>query len=86
MPATGSALEGARVVSGTGEDLGVVVGVQADRHGVPKWIAFVEDPASPRRLAPLKFVKSFEGGVVRLMGPREGYHITRVQDRNDNKI
>jgi hypothetical protein len=81
VPATGSALEGARLVSGTGEDLGVVVGVQADRHGHPKWIAFMEDPASheTRRLAPLKFVKSFEHGVVQLKGPREGYHITRVR-------
>lgn len=68
-------------MSGIGEDLGVVVGVQADRHGRPKWLAFVEDPGAtlPPRLAPLRFVKSFEGGVVRLKGPREGYHITRVQ-------
>jgi hypothetical protein len=68
------------LLSGTGEDLGVVVGVQADRFGNPKWLAFQEDPESglPPRLAPLKFVKSFEAGVVRLKGPREGYHITRV--------
>jgi hypothetical protein len=81
VPAAGSALEGARLVSGIGEDLGLVIGVQADRNGHPKWLAFVEDPAGalPPRLAPLKYVKSFEPGVVRLKGPREGYHITRVQ-------
>jgi hypothetical protein len=57
------------------------VGVQADRYGRPKWLAFLEDPASdlPPRLAPLRFVKSYGDGVVRLKGPREGYHITRVR-------
>ncbi len=81
IPARGTPLEGARLLSGIGEDLGVVVGVQADRHGRPKWLAFVEDPASghPPRLAPLRVVKRFANGVVHLKGPREGYHITRVQ-------
>src|SRR5581483_12275748 len=62
LPVTGTPLEGARLVSGTGEDLGVVVGVQSDRRGQPKWIAFQEDATSEElpRLAPLKYVKSFE--------------------------
>jgi len=55
--------------------------VQSDRRGQPKWIAFQEDATSEElpRLAPLKYVKSFERGVVTLKGPREGYHITRVR-------
>lgn len=79
MPVVGTPLEGARLVSGTGEDLGIVTGIQADRHGHPKWLAFEEEPGAPSRLAPLKFVKSFDEGVVTLKGPREGYHITRVR-------
>jgi hypothetical protein len=74
----GSELDGARLVSGTGEALGVVIGIQSDRAGHPKWLVFAEAPGAAPRLAPLRFVKRFEPGVITLKGPREGYHIARV--------
>ena len=71
-------LIGHRILSGTGEDLGVVVGIEPDRFGRPKKLAFLEDGASAPRFVPLKFVRDIRDGVVKLAGPREGYHITRV--------
>lgn len=65
-------------MSGTGEELGVVIGIESDRFGRPKWLAFTEDATSPPRKVRLDFVRGVEEGVVRLAGPREGYHITRL--------
>ena len=71
-------LIGHRILSGTGEELGVVVGVENDRFGRPKKLAFLEAGATVARFVPLRFVRGIEDGIVRLAGPREGYHITRV--------
>lgn len=71
-------LLGHRILSGTGEELGVVVGVENDRFGRPKKLAFLERGSGIQRFVPLRFVRDIEAGVVRLAGPREGYHITRV--------
>lgn len=67
-----------RLVSGTGEELGVVLGVEDDRFGRPKWLAFAEESGAPARKVRLDYVRGVSEGVVRLAGPREGYHITRV--------
>lgn len=69
---------GWRVRSGTGEDLGVVVGVQFDANGRPRRLAFHEEGLDEPRSVPLRFVRDVRDGVVSLAGPREGYHITRV--------
>lgn len=69
-----------RIYSGTGEELGRVVGVEAGRDGHPKHLLFVEEDglaAYPRRV-PLRVVRGVDAGGVRLAGPREGYHITRL--------
>jgi hypothetical protein len=71
-------LLGFRLRSGSGEDLGVIVGVENDREGRPKKLAFLEDGARSPRYVPLRYVRGIDGGVVQLAGPREGYHITRV--------
>ena len=65
-------------MSGTGEELGTILGIECDRFGRPKWLRFQEDAASPERKVRLDFVRRVEAGEVRLAGPREGYHITRV--------
>lgn len=70
-------MRGLRLLSGTGEDLGVVLGVENDRRGHPKWLSFTEDGVHARKVQ-LRFVRRVDGGAVRLAGPREGYHITRV--------
>ena len=67
-----------RVWSGTGEDLGTVLGVERDRFGAPKWLAFLEAPDAPPRKVRLDFVRGVDAEGVRLRGPREGYHITRL--------
>lgn len=71
-------LVGHRLRSGTGEELGVVVGVENDRFGRPKKLAFVEEGSAEPRYVPLQFVRDVKEGEVTLAGPREGYHITRV--------
>lgn len=76
-PPLGHDMTGLRLVSGTGEDLGTIRGILPDRRGLPKWIEFVEDDGTLRR-APLWSVRGVGAGVVRLAGPREGYHITRL--------
>lgn len=65
-------------MSGTGEELGVAVGIEQDRFGEPKWITFVEADGAPPRKVKLRYVRSVDGECIRLAGPREGYHITRV--------
>lgn len=65
-------------MSGTGEELGRVLGVLADRTGHPKWLRFQETAGAPERKVRLDFVRGVREGVVRLAGPREGYHITRL--------
>lgn len=71
-------MRGLRVVSGTGEELGFAVGVERDRFGEPKWITFVEEDGLPPRRVKLRFVRSVGADGIRLAGPREGYHITRL--------
>lgn len=76
--AVGVDVVGLRLFSGTGEWLGVVTGVQDDRWGRPKHLAFVErDGGEPRRV-PLRVVRRVESDGIHLAGPREGYHITRL--------
>ena len=65
------------MLSGTGEDLGLALGVVLDRHGHPKWLSFTEDGVHVRKVQ-LRWVKRVGADGVRLAGPREGYHITRV--------
>ena len=67
------------VLSGTGEDLGVALGVEHDRFGRPKWLSFQEEPGAAPRRVKLDFIRSVDEGEVRLAGPREGYHITRLR-------
>lgn len=67
-----------RLCSGSGEDLGVVLGVLYDREGHAKWLRFREADDAPERKVRLDYVRSIEDGRVRLAGPREGYHITRL--------
>jgi hypothetical protein len=55
----------------------VALGIERDRNGYPKWIAFTEDGVHARKVQ-LRFVRSIGSEGVRLLGPREGYHITRV--------
>lgn len=71
-------LAGLRLYSGTGEELGVVVGVEIGRWGEPKKLVFTEDGGATRRVVPLRFVRRVEEHGVTLAGPREGYHITRL--------
>ena len=73
-----STLVGRRILSGTGEELGVIVSVEPDRFGRPKKLVFIEEGSGAQRFVPLRFVRDVDGGVVKLAGPREGYHITRV--------
>lgn len=70
---------GYRVVSGTGEELGRVLGILNDREGRPKKVCFAERDGDEPRFVPLQFVRDIRDGIVRLAGPREGYHITRVR-------
>lgn len=70
--------------SGTGEDLGIVVGVQLDAAGRPRKLAFRERTGDAPRFVPLRYVREAKDGVVRLAGPREGYHITRVMPDLDD--
>ena len=69
---------GLLVVSGTGEILGRAVGIEPDRHGMPKWMTFLEDGSDEPRRVKLMFVRGIADGTIRLAGPREGYHITRI--------
>ncbi|HEX2021598.1 MAG TPA: hypothetical protein VHH36_02735 [Candidatus Thermoplasmatota archaeon] len=69
---------GLRLVSGTGEPLGVVDGVIRDRWGRPKHLSFREEGSGVARHVPLRVVRGVREGAVRLAGPREGYHITRL--------
>lgn len=69
---------GYRVLSGTGEELGRAVGLERDQDGIPKWLVFEESPGAPPRRVKLRFIRGVNDGVIRLAGPREGYHITRV--------
>lgn len=71
-------LAGMRLYSGTGEELGVVVGFESGRYGEPKKLVFTEDGGLTRRVVPLRFVRRVDGDRVTLAGPREGYHITRL--------
>ena len=48
-----------RLLSGTGEELGVVVSVETDRWGHPKHLRFREPGTEDLRRAPLRFVLSF---------------------------
>lgn len=66
------------LVSGTGEELGTILGIERDRLGHPKWLTFIERGDVPPRKVRLDFVRDVSDGRVRLAGPREGYHITRV--------
>lgn len=75
-------LVGFRVVSGTGEELGRVTGVVAGPDGRARKLAFVEEDGDEPRFVSLKFVRAIVDGKVRLAGPREGYHITRVRQRS----
>ena len=70
-------MQGLRVLSGTGEDLGLALGIERDRHGHPKWLSFTEDGVHVR-MVQLRWIKGVDADGVRLAGPREGYHITRV--------
>ena len=65
--------------SGTGEPLGVVVGVELDRWGAPKHLRFVEPGSDVPRRAPLRVVRHVDEDGIHLAGPREGYHITRLR-------
>lgn len=56
-----------------------MLGVENDREGRPKKICFVEHEGDEPRYVPLRFVRDIRDGVIRLAGPREGYHITRVR-------
>jgi hypothetical protein len=56
----------------------VILGIALDRMGHPKWLRFSEAEGAPERKVRLDFVREIEGGQVRLAGPREGYHITRL--------
>lgn len=69
---------GQRLYSGTGEELGTILGVENDRTGAPKWICFLEGPHTPARKVRLDFVRAIMPEGVMLCGPREGYHITRL--------
>lgn len=64
--------------SGTGELLGVVVGIDLDRWGRPKHLRFQEPGSTEPRRAPLRVVRRVDGDGIHLAGPREGYHITRL--------
>lgn len=57
----------------------MIVGVEADAFGMPKWLTFVETPGAPPRRVKLEFVRDVDAQRVRLAGPRQGYHITRLQ-------
>lgn len=65
-------------MSGTGEDLGVAFAIARDRWGAPKWVLFRETPEGAPRRVKLSFVRGVAEGAIRLAGPREGFHITRV--------
>lgn len=71
---------GLRLVSGTGEDLGDVCGIEEDRWGRPKHLRFLERGTGHERRVPLRVVRRVGAGEIRLAGPREGYHITRLGD------
>ena len=71
-------LQGLRLLSGIGEELGLVLGVEHDKFGHPKWLSFQEQGAAAPRRVRLDFVRGVTGDSVVLAGPREGYHITRV--------
>lgn len=65
--------------SGTGEKLGIILGVESDRFGVPKWLSFLETADAPPRKVRLDHVRGIDSSGVQLKGPREGYHITRLR-------
>lgn len=67
-----------RLVSGTGEELGTILGIEHDRHGQPKWLTFLETPHAPPRKVRLEHIRQIHDGTIHLAGPREGYHITRI--------
>lgn len=54
-----------------------MLGIERDRDGYPKWISFTEDGVHARKVQ-LRFVRAVGPQAVHLLGPREGYHITRV--------
>lgn len=56
----------------------MILGIEHDRAGFPKWITFLERPGAPVRKVRLDLVREVAEGRVRLAGPREGYHITRL--------
>lgn len=57
----------------------MIVGVQHDAEGNVRKIAFAERDGDEPRFVSLKFIRHVGDGTVRLAGPREGYHITRVR-------
>lgn len=56
----------------------MVLGVLRDRMGHAKWLRFTETEGAPERKVRLDFVRHVDGTGIRLAGPREGYHITRL--------
>lgn len=56
----------------------MVQGVENDPAGLAKWLTFLETNDAPLRKVRLEYVRDVREGSVRLAGPREGYHITRL--------
>lgn len=56
----------------------MILGIEHDRAGFPKWLTFLERPGATVRKVRLDLVRDIAQGRVRLAGPREGYHITRL--------
>lgn len=54
------------------------MGLVEDRDGRVRKIAFLEEDGGSPRYVPLRYIRTIHEGEIRLAGPREGYHITRV--------
>lgn len=71
-------LAGKRVVSGIGEDLGHVVGIEPDRWGRPRKLVYQEAGLDRPVSVKLEFIRAVRPDRIELKGPREGFHITRM--------
>jgi len=74
------ALLGKLVISGTGEPIGRVVGMEVDETDRPFAVRVREHgPGDARfRVVELEHVHAVDGDRIRCKGPRQGYHITRL--------
>ena len=77
------------VYSGLGEEIGVVIGVEPYPSGFAHKLWVMERPALGEpvmRVVDERFVREVTPERIQLKGPREGFHITRVNGASGEEV